>query len=76
MDENRKLAVKLGAELVNLKGKSISGEITRFSEEKGITQILLGHSKRSKIQTLLRGSTINKIIDHSKNAEVRIIPWE
>ena len=76
LDENRKLAVKLGAELVNLKGKSISGEITRFSEEKGITQILLGHSKRSKIQTLLRGSTINKIIDHSKNAEVRIIPWE
>ncbi|MBP9477752.1 MAG: universal stress protein [Sebaldella sp.] len=76
LNENKKLALKLGAELVSLKGKSISGEITKFSEEKGITQILLGHSKRSKIQTLLRGSTINKIIDHSKNAEVRVIPWE
>lgn len=76
LEENKKLALKLGAELHTATGKHISEEIIKFVEDKGITQILLGHSKRSRLDTLLRGSTINKIIEHSKYAEVRIIPWE
>ena len=76
LEENIKLARKLGAEIHSREGKSVSNEIIKFVEEKGITQIILGHSGRSTITRLFRGSTINKIIEHSKYAEVRVIPWQ
>ena len=76
LEENKKLAQKLGAELYSREGKSISNEIIKFVEEKGITQIILGHSGQSTLSRLFRGSVINKIIEHSKYAEVRVIPWQ
>ena len=76
LEENKKLARKLGAEIHSREGKSVSNEIIKFVEEKGITQIILGHSGRSTMARLFRGSTINKIIEHSKYAEVRVIPWQ
>ena len=63
LEENKKLASKLGAEIHSREGKSVSSEIIKFVEEMGITQIILGHSGRSTITRLFRGSTINKIID-------------
>ena len=74
--ENKMLAEKLGAEIHSREGSNVSGEIIKFMEEKGITQIILGHSAQSKTANLFRGSIINKIIEHSKYAEIRIIPWQ
>ena len=76
LEENKKLALKLGAEIHSREGKSVSSEIIKFVEEMGITQIILGHSGRTTVTRLFRGSTINKIIEHSKYAEVRVIPWQ
>lgn len=69
-----KLAKQLGAEVVALTGKSISGELARFAHERHITQIIIGHASRTKIQTLLRGSTVTKLLKQTKNIEVHIIP--
>lgn len=71
-----KLAKDLGAEVVNLTGKSISYELAKFANEKHITQIIIGHSKRTKIQTLLRGSTVSKLLRKTKDVEVHVIPNE
>ena len=68
------LAEKLGAEVLSLSGRSISHEILKFAHERHITQLVLGHSNRTKWQTLLRGSTINRILKDSKNIEIRVIP--
>ena len=59
-----------------MQGKNIVKEILKFSEEKRITQIVLGHSKRNKLTTFFKGSIINKIIEHSKGTEIIIIPWD
>ena len=59
-----------------MKGKDIVKEILKFSFERRITQIVLGHSKRSKLATFFKGSVINKIIENSKGVEIRIVPWE
>lgn len=75
IEKHEKLAESLGAETIRLQGKNIVKEILKFSEEKRITQIVLGHSKRNKWTTFLRGSVINEIIEHSKGVEVRIVPW-
>jgi two-component system sensor histidine kinase KdpD len=71
-----KLARQLGAEVVELTGKSISGELSKFAQDRHITQIVIGHSNRTKLQTLLRGSTIDKLLRKVRSAAVHVIPNE
>lgn len=71
-----KLAKQLGAEVVTLTGKSASEELSKYAQEKHITQMIIGHATRTKIETLLRGSTVNKLLKWSKNIEIHIIPNE
>lgn len=71
-----KLAKQLGAEVVSLKGKSVSGELAKFASQRHITQILISHSNRTRIEKILRGSTVNKLLKQTKNIEVHIIPHE
>ncbi|GIM30590.1 hypothetical protein CPJCM30710_32560 [Clostridium polyendosporum] len=71
--KHRQLGEKLGAEVISLKGRSISHEILKFAHERHITQLVLGHSNRSQWQTLLRGSTINRILKDAKNIDIRLI---
>ncbi|SHK23466.1 two-component system, OmpR family, sensor histidine kinase KdpD [Clostridium cavendishii DSM 21758] len=73
---HKTLAEKLGAETISLKGRSISSEILKFCHERHITQLVLGHSRRSSIETFFRGSTINKILEDAKDIEIRIIPCD
>lgn len=68
------LAEQLGAETVHLSGKSVSETLTEFANKKHITQIVLGQSTRTKVETFLRGSTINKLIRKVKNVEIHLIP--
>ena len=76
LEEHRRLAKRLDAEVVTLTGKSISQELTKFIIDTNITQVVLGHSKRTKLETFFRGSTISKLIKHTKNVEFHIIPYE
>lgn len=71
-----KLAKQLGADIIMLTGKSISGKLSEFAHERHITQIIIGHSRRTKLQTLLRGSTVSKLLKQTKNIEVHVIPNE
>lgn len=69
-----KLARQLGAEVVNLTGKSISRELAQFATQRYITQIIIGHSTRTKLQTILRGSTVTRLLKLTKDIEVHVIP--
>lgn len=74
-DNHYKLAKELGAEIVNLTGKSISQEIATFANTRNVTQIVIGYSKRTKFQKILRGSTISRLLRQVHNSvEVHIIP--
>ena len=75
LERNKALAIHLGAQVVERSGDSISKVVVDFAQEKGITQLVLGHSKRTKLQTFFRGSTINKILKEAENIEIRIIPY-
>ncbi len=74
LESYHKLARQLGADVVTLTGKSISRELADFAHERHITQIIIGHSKRTKLQTLLQGSTVSKLLKRTKNIEVHVIP--
>lgn len=70
------LAKQLGAEIITLTGKSVSGELTEYARKHHVTQIIIGHSTRTKLETILRGSTVMKLLKRSKNIEIHIIPNE
>jgi two-component system, OmpR family, sensor histidine kinase KdpD len=69
-----KLAQQLGAEVATLTGKSVSEELSNFAKEKHITQMFIGHATRSKLETLLRGSTVFKLLKKANNIEIHVIP--
>lgn len=74
LEEHYKLAELLGAKVVTLTGKSVSSEIAKYITQNHVTQVILGHSKRTKLQTFFRGSTISKLIKYTRNVEFHIIP--
>ena len=74
LNNNRALARQLGAEVFTLKGKSISRELINFAFERHITQIIIGNSNRSTLQTMFRGSTVYKILKYTNDIEVHVIP--
>lgn len=74
LEAHFKLAKQLGAEVLTLTGKSVSGELSKFAEERHITQIIIGHATRTKLQTFLRGSTVTKLLKKSKTIEIHVIP--
>lgn len=69
-----KLAKQLGAETVRLTGKNISKELAKFASEKHTTQIIMGHPNKSTMQTIIRGSTVSKLLRYAKGIEIHIIP--
>lgn len=74
LNSNIKLAKQIGAEVIILNGKSISRTLADFASEKYITQIIIGSSRRTKAQYLLRGSTVTKLIKYTKNVEFHVVP--
>lgn len=74
LEKHKALAKNLGAEIVTLKGKSISKALVNFALEKHITQIIIGHSNRSTLETITRGSTVYKLLKQAKNIEIHVIP--
>lgn len=68
------LAKQLGAETIELTGRSVSETLALYANQKHITQIVMGQSLRNKVETFFRGSTINKLIKMVRNVEIHLIP--
>lgn len=74
LEKNFALARQHGAECVVLRGKSVSDELVKFSIEKQITKILVGHTNRSWLARVVRGSTINKVMKKSESVQIIVTP--
>ena len=74
LHSHMQLAEQLGAETIQLTGRSVSETLAAYANEKHITQIVMGQSCRTKVETFFRGSTINKLIKIVRNVEIHLIP--
>lgn len=74
LESHAQLAEQLGADMVELTGRSVSETLAEYANEKHITQIIMGQSSRTKVETFFRGSTINKLIKMVHNVEIHLIP--
>ncbi len=66
------LADRLRIPIVTLQG-DIAAEIIRYAREHGTTQIVIGHSDRSRWQEFLRGSIINRLTRELRSVDLLIV---
>ncbi len=67
------LALELGGEAVEVEGDSVGDEILRFARDHRATFIVLGQSRRSRIDEIVRGSQIARVIREIDHADVLVI---
>jgi len=67
------LVKQLGGEVIELEGKSVSEELSRWALDKHITQIVVGYPNRTRLEMLLRGSTTSKLIKRLRNVDIHVI---
>ncbi|MEN4007245.1 MAG: DUF4118 domain-containing protein [Methanobacterium sp.] len=73
LEKNIKLAEKLGGKIFRLIGVDIADEIVSFAKSKNISLIIVGHSKRSRIEAWIRGSVVNEIIRKGSPIHVLVV---
>ena len=67
------LTRSLGGEVAEIDGDSVAGEILRFAKEKRATFIVMGQSKRSRLDEIVRGSLIARIIRGIDHVDVLVV---
>lgn len=70
---NIHLAEELGAKVVTLGGNWIADEIINFARQKNITLIIAGLSQRSRLDELLKGSILNRLVKKSSPINVLVV---
>jgi len=70
----RKLLTELGGHYVELGGIDVATAVLDFARTEDARQLVLGATRRSRLQELLHGSVINKAIRTAGSIEVYAIP--
>jgi two-component system sensor histidine kinase KdpD len=73
LDDLFALTRTLGGEVVEIEGDSVGEEILRFARERHASFIVIGQSRRSRLDEILRGSQITRIIREIDCADVLVV---
>lgn len=68
------LADRLGISVVTLQGNTAK-EIARYARENQITQIVIGHSTRSRWQELTQGSILNHLARELRTIDILVVAF-
>ncbi len=58
---------------MELEGDSVAEEVIRYVHESGVTLILMGQSARSRLEEVIRGSIINRIMRETRNVDIVVV---
>ncbi|MGH8870351.1 MAG: DUF4118 domain-containing protein [Acidimicrobiia bacterium] len=72
----RELLQRLGGRYHELVGDDVGASLLTFGREENATQIVLGASRRSRLDELLRGSPISRVIRNAGEVDVHVISYE
>ena len=72
--KNIALAETLGATVVRVKAERPADGLIAFAQREGITHVIFGQSARTRLEVLLKGSTLNRFLEEVKDAAVQVIP--
>lgn len=73
INEVAELTRSLDGRFVELEGESVAQEIVRFASGADATLLVMGQSARSRMQEVIRGSTINRIMRETKGIDIVVV---
>ncbi|HKD14074.1 MAG TPA: amino acid permease [Candidatus Angelobacter sp.] len=74
LDQKLDMARRMGIHIEILDGDDPVNSILEFARARGVTQLFIGHSQRSKLWSSVRGNNVDKLIEKSRGMDVRIFP--
>ena len=74
LQRNIVLAEILGATVVRVKANRPADGLIAFAQREGITHVVFGQSARTRMEVLLKGSTLNRFLEEVKDAAVQVVP--
>jgi len=74
LKRNLALAESLGATVVRVKADRPADGLIAFAQREGITHVIFGQSARSRLEILMKGSTLNRFLEEVKDAAVQVVP--
>lgn len=72
----KELVRQLGGRYHEVIGEDVGKTLAAFAREEGATQIVLGASRRSRMDELLRGSPIARVVREAGPVDVHVISYE
>jgi two-component system, OmpR family, sensor histidine kinase KdpD len=73
---NIQLAQSMGAEVVKLEGEDVADALCRFATKKGVSLLIVGQSKRSRVQHFLKGSIVDRLVHNTQGLDVLVVSFE
>lgn len=67
------LADQLQIPVVTLQGNDVAAELVRYARQKNITQLIVGHSDRSRWQELIKGNIISRLTRELRSIDLLIV---
>ena len=74
LEEYRRMAKSLGAQIVTLEDKSVGRALIEFAKRESISHVVFGQTARSRWDLLLRGSVINDFLNEMRDTTVQVVP--
>lgn len=75
LESDFNLAQRLGIPAERLKG-DVADELIKYAKDHNITQIVVGHSSRSRMQELLRPSIVSALIRELRTIDILVVSAE
>jgi two-component system sensor histidine kinase KdpD len=76
LQQNIRLAESLGATVVRVKADRPAEGLVAFAQREGVTHVIFGQTARSRWETLLRGSTLDRFLTSVPDAAVQVVPLD
>lgn len=72
----QRLTEQLAGQFIEIGDDDVAGGIIEFAQKRQITFIVMGQSRRSRLEEILRGSFVNRIMRETRNIDVVIVASE
>lgn len=65
-----------GGEFIRVESSNVAEAIADIAHQYSITQVVLGHSQKSRWQLFLKNSPIQSLMKHLQNVDLHVIATE
>lgn len=74
--DNIQLAQTMGAEVMKLEGDDVADAICTFAVRKGVTLLIVGQSRRSRIHRAIKGSVVDQLVNNAAGLDVLVVSFD